>query len=129
VAGVRLRFRGKIGRYRTTLWAWGEIRAGEASIALPCAVPNLKLGVREEHGMSISIRGDDAGRKHLRAALPGPLEKRLYPLFGCGRNGSQRRQDLFTHGFWLRNLMIALGLLSFLAGIWAIAGFPGHQAT
>lgn len=82
-----------------------------------------------EGSLSINIRADDHERARLGEVIQGPLETRVYKWLTSDQSSRQPRLRLYTHTFWLRNVLVAAGVLSAAAFLWAAFAFPGARTT
>jgi len=69
-----------------------------------------------EKQLRLTIREDDHKRVRLPEALQGPAGTRIRQYLA---------PSIFTHRTWLRAVITGMGLLSAIAGLWALIGFPG----
>jgi hypothetical protein len=79
-----------------------------------------------EPSLSMRIRADDDSRTFLPIVLRGQVERRIYARLTRDEHHKQRRQRFYTHSFWLRNVLMLVGVCSALAALWAILGYPGN---
>jgi hypothetical protein len=78
-----------------------------------------------ESGLRMSIRSQDEKRACLEHVLRGRVERKVYLTLMHNESRASRRKRFYTHSFWLRNTLCAVGCGSGLAMIWAVLGFPG----
>jgi hypothetical protein len=74
--------------------------------------------------LHVRIRHSDGSRVYLKDVIYGPVTGRM---FAAADNGfPQFTSRVFTHSFWLRSVMMSVGLASLVATGWALFGFPGR---
>jgi hypothetical protein len=74
--------------------------------------------------LTLRIRQDDESRAYLNSVMYGPVTRTMFAALE--RRSPDFTRRVYKHSFWLRSVMMVVGLASLAATGWALSGFPGR---